>query len=120
MAPPIFSGELYIVWTFAGYMQVYTYKLSLHDNFQTFPISACGAMTSFWSEMGPFQAKIGQNVPKQQKKQWEQWNFEFFLAHSIVTIILCLLNKFGVILTTTAHFLDDFIFFGYSKYMENP
>ncbi len=46
-APPIFSGELYIVWNFGGYMQVYTHKPSLHDNFRTSPISACGAMTSF-------------------------------------------------------------------------
>ena len=39
-APPIFSDELYIVWSFGGYMQVYTHKPSLHDNFQTSPISA--------------------------------------------------------------------------------
>ena len=59
--PPIFSGELYIVWTFGGYMQVYTYKVSLHDNFQTSPISACGAMTHFGSKTKDFIAHIGGN-----------------------------------------------------------
>ena len=55
-APPIFSGELYIVWNFGGYMQVYTYKTSLYGKFETSRISACGAMTHFrpkWSHFGP-------------------------------------------------------------------
>ena len=45
--PPIISGELYIVWNFGGYMQVYTHKPRLHGKFQTSPIFACGAMTHF-------------------------------------------------------------------------
>ena len=31
-APLFFSDELHIVWTFGGYMQVYTHKASLHGN----------------------------------------------------------------------------------------
>ena len=31
--PPIFPGELYIVWNFGGYMQVHTYKISLNGKF---------------------------------------------------------------------------------------
>ena len=45
--PPIFFRKLYIVWSFGGYMHVYTHKTSLHDNFQTSTIFACGAMTHF-------------------------------------------------------------------------
>ena len=44
--PPIFSRELYIVWSFGAYIHVYTHKLCLHGNFQTSSISPCGAMTS--------------------------------------------------------------------------
>jgi len=54
VAPPIFSRELYIVWSFGVYIHVYTPKPSLHDNFQTSPISPCGAMTSFWAKMTSF------------------------------------------------------------------
>ena len=32
-APPILSGELYIVSNFSGYMQVYTHKTSLYGKF---------------------------------------------------------------------------------------
>ena len=57
--PPIISGELYIICNFGGYMQVYTHKPSLHGNFQTSPIFACGAMTSFWVKITSFWTKIG-------------------------------------------------------------
>ena len=57
MAPPIFSRELYIVWSFGGYIIVYTHKPSLHGNFQTSPISPCGAMTSFLAKMTSFWPK---------------------------------------------------------------
>ena len=62
MAPPIFSGELYIVWNFGGYIHVYTHKPSLHDNFQTSPIFACGAMGHFGSKTKDFIAHIGGNA----------------------------------------------------------
>ena len=57
--PPIFSQKLFIVWSFGGYMHVYTHKTSLHDNFQTSTIFACGAMTHFWPKMTSFWTKIG-------------------------------------------------------------
>ena len=45
-------------------------------------------------------------------------DFQIFLSHSKNITILCLLTKFGVISMTTAHFMDDSIFFGiYWKYI---
>ena len=41
--PPIFSRELYIVWSFGVYIHVYNHKPCLHGNFQTSPIFPCGA-----------------------------------------------------------------------------
>ena len=57
MAPPIFSRELYIVWSFGVYIHVYTHKPCLHAKFQTSPISPCGAMTSFLAKMTSFFPK---------------------------------------------------------------
>ena len=56
--PPIFSRELYIIWSFGVYIHVYTHKPCLHGNFQTSPIFPCGAMTSFWSKMTSFRPKL--------------------------------------------------------------
>ena len=55
--PPIFFAKLYVVCNFYGYQLVYDPKPSLHDNFGTSPIFACGAMTSFWSKMPLFWPK---------------------------------------------------------------
>ena len=55
--PPIFSRELFIIWSFGGYIHVYTHKPSLHGNFQTSPIPPCDAMTSFLAKMTPFWPK---------------------------------------------------------------
>ena len=52
------------------------------------------------------------------RKQWEQYIFEILFAQRKSTIILSILTKFGVIITNTAHFMDDFIVFEiYSKYI---
>ena len=64
-APPIFSRELYDVWSFCVYIHVYTHKPSLHDNFQTSPISPRSAMTSFGVKMTSFKVKIGYNNKRQ-------------------------------------------------------
>ena len=60
-APPIFSVDLYIVWVFGGYMQVYNHKTSLHGKFQISPICACGAMARLWAKLTSFLTKIASN-----------------------------------------------------------
>ena len=57
MAPLFFIGKLYIVWSFGVYIHVYTHKPCLHGNFQTSPISPCGAMTSYLAKMTSFWPK---------------------------------------------------------------
>ena len=59
---PLFSGELYMVWSFGGYLQVYTQKLCSYSNFETSPISAFGAMTHFGTKLCHFGTKLSQTT----------------------------------------------------------
>ena len=82
-SPPIFFRKLYIVWSFGGYMHVYTHKTSLHDNFQTSTIFACGAMTHFWAKMTSFWTKNQTPINSVKMKVWS-WN--------LVRILILMVN----------------------------
>ena len=43
------------------------------------------------------------------EKQWEQWKLEKNIAQLIGTIILSPQTKFGVIISTIAHLMVDFV-----------
>ena len=54
---PLFFLENFVL--YGVYIHVYTHKPCLHDNFQTSPISPCGAMTSFLATNGNSFCKNG-------------------------------------------------------------
>ena len=57
--PPIFSRELYIVWSFGVYIHVYTHKPCLHGNSQTSPISPLRRYDVILGQNDVILAKIG-------------------------------------------------------------
>ena len=57
-APPNFSHELYNIWSFGGYIHVYTHK-PLHGNFQISPITPLRRYDVIFGQNDVISAKIG-------------------------------------------------------------
>ena len=57
--PPIFSRELYIVWSFGVYINVYTHEPCLNGNFQTSPIIPLRRYDVIFGQNDVILAKIG-------------------------------------------------------------